>query len=268
MLDYPSKSVNPNSFVRSKFEKALALWKTDPKNENIKFILLDNIEKRCSDSMVLLGDIFVDGTEEEKKMALGLFIRAAEMGNNSGMRNAGYLLAIGIGCERDKKRAAEWYIKAGNAGNAKAQCNIGVMYDFGNGVPQNFEEAFKWFKRSAENGYSRGMTNLGLMYLEGKGVKKDPIEAQKWFIESGSPRALYKLSEMYLDGSDVEKNEALGMSYLLKAADAKNSKAMYRLATIKEKDDMDLALLLYKEAAAKKNKDAIAKLAEIEKCKQ
>ncbi len=263
MLDYPSKSNHPDITVRSDFQRAAEILKEDPLGSGAKDILLKNTIKGCSDSMVLLGDILIDGDEEEKKKALELFIDAATMGNDSGMRNIGYCLAIGLGCERDKKQAAEWYIKSGNAGNAKAQCNIGVMYDFGNGVPEDPAEAARWFKMSAEGGYSRGMTNLGVMYLEGRGVDMNPEEAKKLFEKSNSPRALYRLARMYLDGTGIEKDTDTGMTYLLRSAEAMNSKAMYCLAKIKEENDFDAAIDLYRKAANKRNKDAISRLEEL-----
>ena len=167
--------------------------------EKARPLLEENILAGCTDSMVLLGTVLSDGTEDERNRSIALFKEAAELGNNSGMRNLAYCYAIGLNVVKDKRKGAELYTKAAEMGNARAACNIGVMLDYGNGVEKNYDEAFLWYLRSAEGGCTRGMTNLGEYYLWGRGTEKNVRKAEEWFIRSASPRAFYRLSEIYMD---------------------------------------------------------------------
>ena len=213
----------------------------------------------CTDATVHLGMILVDGTEDERQEAVGLFRLADEKGNSSGTRNLGYCYAVGIGVEKDKERAAELYIKASEMGNAKAMCNIGVLYEYGHGVPQDMTKAAEWYGKSAEGGYSRGMTNYARMLRDGKGIAKDPKAAEDWFWRSGSPRAKRLLAIMKLEGTDIPKDDECAR-YLLEDASATDSKAMVILGDLIVDEDRERAVALYTKAASKWNNDAKERL--------
>ena len=213
----------------------------------------------CTDAAVHLAMMLVDGTEEERKEAIGLFRLADGKGNSAGTRNLGYCYAVGIGVEKDKEKAAELYIKAAEMGNAKAMCNIGVLYEYGHGVPQDDAKAAEWFGRSAEGGYSRGMTNYACMLRDGKGIAKDPKAAEDWFWKSGSPRAKRLLAIMKLEGTDIPK-DAECARYLLEDASATDSKAMVILGDMIVGEDRERAVALYTKAASKWNNDAKERL--------
>ena len=230
--------------------------------EKAKPLLEENILAGCTDSMVLLGTVLADGTDEEKRRSIDLFREAAELGNSSGMRNLAYCYAIGLNVEKDKRKGAELYTKAAEMGNARAACNIGVMLDYGNGVEQNFSEAFLWYLRSAEGGCTRGMTNLGEYYLWGKGTEKNVAKAEAWFIRSGSPRAFYRLSEIYLNEKGFI-DEKKGLKCLNSSAEAGYSRAMFRYGQLIEPEDKDGAVDFYNRAAMKGNQDAISRLEEL-----
>ena len=227
--------------------------------EKAKALLEENIIAGCTDSMVLLGTVLSNGTEEEKKRSLSLFKEAAELGNSSGMRNLAYCYAIGLNVEKDKRKGAELYTKAAEMGNARAACNIGVMYDYGNGVEQNSEEAFLWYLRSAQGGCVRGMTNLGEYYLWGKGTEKNVRKAEEWFIRSASPRAFYRLSEIYLNEPGFIDNKK-GRECLAHSAEMGYSRAMFAYGSLIESEDKDRAVDFYNKAAMKGNQDAVSRL--------
>lgn len=264
MLDVTSKSNHPDSAVRDRFAEACRIRKQDPQSQLAKGLLAENCKAGCTASMVLLGDMYADSSEDEKKLSLALFLSAAQLGNSSGMRNAGYCYMIGLNCEQDRVKGAEWYRQAADAGNARAQCNLGVLCAFGHGVPQDSHEAFHWYLRSAEGGCTRGMTNLGECYMLGNGTVPDRNEAERWFRQSGSPRAQYHLAEMFLDGlggTPIDDRE--GMKFLRLAAGAKYSRALYRLGRMTEGEDSVSAVAMYLAAARKNNREAIARLNEL-----
>ena len=239
-------------------EEAAGLIRNGEK-EKARPLLEENILAGCTDSMVLLGTVLSDGTEDERNRSIALFKEAAELGNNSGMRNLAYCYAIGLNVEKDKRKGAELYTKAAEMGNARAACNIGVMLDYGNGVERNYDEAFLWYLRSAEGGCTRGMTNLGEYYLWGRGTEKNVRKAEEWFIRSASPRAFYRLSEIYMDYPgfiDPKK----GRECLIHSADAGYSRAMFRYGTMLESEDKERAIDYYNRAAMKGSQDAAARL--------
>jgi len=236
MMDRPSESKHRDLRIRKSFLRANDLIASGDIAE-AEMILLDNCNMSCSDSMVLLGCIRAEGTEGGKHQALEWFTEAANLGDSSGMRNAGYCFALGIGCEQEKSEAVRWYRMAAEAGNAKAQCNLGVMFEFGNGVKKDYSEAARWFLESAENGYSRGQTNIGILLMEGRGVTQDEEAAERWFRASGTPRANYNLARILLDPDYGHSNRAEALSLLEESSSSGYVKAMSFLAELLANED-------------------------------
>lgn len=257
-MDLPMISKNPDGNICWAFGDIV---RRSPKNKKEELRKL--AEMGCTEAMVHLGVMFVDGDDAEREMASALFRDAADAGDDMGMRNLGYMHAIGLCVEKDKTKAVEWYRKAAEAGNAKAQCNLGVMYDHGNGVERDAEEAVRWFRMSSENGYSRGMTNYGEHLLSGDGIGKDEKEAARQFALSGSPRANHRLAKMYLEGIGVEKDIMSAIALLEMSASKGYAKAMMLLGAIIEIDYEERAYDLYRQAAAKGNEDAVSRLNEL-----
>ncbi len=258
MLDQPSSSNHPNAEVRARMEKASELFKNGKKEEAIP-LLEENVAAGCTSSMVLLGVILADGSEEERTRSIALFKQAGEGGDSSGIRNLAYCYAIGLNIGKDKAEGARLYTKAAEMGNARAACNIGVMYDYGNGVDQDFDKAFYWFEKSAEGGCSRGMTNLGEYYAEGKGTVKNIPLAIEMFERSGSPRALFRLHQLYRDDPGF-KNDEKANHYLKLSAEKGYTKGMVEYGESMENYDKETAVYYYNKATVKGNQAAIDNL--------
>ncbi len=108
------------------------------------------------------------------------------------------------------------------------------------------------------------MTNVGEMYLQGVGtVPADTDEAERWFRASGSPRAYYHLAEIYLDGLGHPKDPETGRLFLQQSAYGSYTRALYRLGTLYEANDLPSAQRCYSEAAKKGNRDAVDRLLEL-----
>ena len=258
MMDRPSESGHDDPKARELFDEAYAVFKTEP--STAISLLRDAISLGCTDSMVFLGTILIDSSDDnDRKEALDLFMQAHLSGNYMGSRNLGYCYAVGVGIDVNKEKAAEWYRISGNDGNAKAQCNLGVLYEYGHGVPRDFHSAAEWYRMSAENGCSRGMTNYARMLRDGIGVEKDPQSAVEWFERSGSPRAKRLLAQMYLSGKDIEKDVKRAME-LLESASDRDRKAMYILGDLIMGTDRCRAIELFKASAAKGYDEAIQRL--------
>lgn len=82
-------------------------------------------------------------------------------------------------------------------------------------------------KFAAEAGNTNAMNDLGVIYDEGILVDNDPAVSFQYYRDAanrGNPVAAYNLAWSYLDGEGIEKNETLGVEWLLKAA-AKGDRA-------------------------------------------
>ena len=260
MLDRPSESRSDDPKAKELFIKASGCLDTD--TDSAKRLLREASSQGCTASMVLLGDILIDGTTEEKKEALKFFEQAHRAGDHMGSRNLGYCYAIGLGTNADKEKAAEWYRISADAGNAKAQCNLGVLYMYGHGVEKDPSKAAEWYRRSSENGYSRGMTNYACLLRDGNGVPKDTEKAVYWFTQSGSPRAKRLLAQMYLSGTDVPKDVNKARE-LLESASSRDRKAMFILGDLIYDEDKERAVSLFRKSAEKGFDDAVRRLEEL-----
>ena len=253
-MDFPSSSSSKDPDIARRFDEASSLIRSDMGSGRARELLEENVVKGDAASMVLLGYVLADGDDPAR--ALDLFLKAADMGDSSGMRNAGYCYAVGKGCERDKMIGAMWYTRAAEAGNAAACCNIGVMYDYGNGVEKSPTLAVAWFQRGAEGGNRRSMTNLGEHCMTGEGLESRDLDAAEyWLLKSGSPRAMYRLAELCLDYPE-KRDAAKGQEYLERSAEAKYPQALYRRGMQLEPDFLETAKQMYAEAAAKGSKEA------------
>ena len=260
MMDRPSESHSDNDKAKELFQSALGCIESNP--DSAKEVLREASSLGCTASMILLGDILIDGTDEEKKEALELFEKAYEAGDSMGSRNLGYCYAIGLGTQTDKAKAAEWYRISGEMGNAKAMCNLGVLYMYGHGVEKDPAKAAEWYRRSSEAGYSRGRTNYACLLRDGEGVAKDSEKAVYWFEQSGSPRAKRLLAQMYLSGTDIPKDVSKARE-LLESASSRDRMAMFILGDLIYNEDRDRAIELFRRSAEKGFDDAIKRLEEL-----
>ena len=260
MMDRPSESHSENDRANELFQSALECIESNP--DSAKMMLREASSFGCTASMVLLGDILIDGNDIEKKEALKLFEQAHRAGDSMGSRNLGYCYALGLGTDADKEKAAEWYRISGEAGNAKAMCNLGVLYMYGHGVEKDPAKAAEWYRRSAEGGYSRGRTNYACLLRDGEGVPKDPAKAVYWFEQSGSPRAKRLLAQMYLSGTDIPKDVPKARE-LLESASSRDRKAMFILGDLIYDEDRERAVELFRRSAEKGFDDAVKRLEDL-----
>jgi len=266
MLDRYIDPAEPDEKGYEAFNKALDAeneWKRDDAESLYRIA----IEQGSPKATVNLGVLLIDGTDAKKKEAISLFLRAADAGDASGMRNMGYVNAIGLGIPANKKEAVKWYTMSAEKGNAKAQCNLAVILRHGKHIRRNYSEALKWNQMSAEAGYSRAQANLALMYMNGEGTERDHSKAFHWYGEAaknGSSRGMYNLSLMHMkgEGTPVDTEKA---AELLNAAAAKGySKALHVLGeTLLMKGKKDEAVELFKVGASKGDQRCIDTLASL-----
>lgn len=134
-----------------------------------------------TDSMVLLGDAYLDGD----------------------------------GIARDLKKAEYWYKKSAESGNEIGMNHLAFYYE----DTENYDKAFYWYKKASEKGYSGAMYFLASCYEEGIGTAIDYEKAAYWYkkaYELGEAGCALGMSVLYLEGKGVEQSDSKAASWMLK----------------------------------------------------
>lgn len=187
--------------------------------------------------------------------------RKATAGETDAQAELGWLYDKGQGVRKSYRKAFQWYLKSAQRGNRVAQYNLNLCYLIGQGISPDEKQAFRWVQKSAEAGYPDAVLALAWHYHTGRGVKVslrqadhwyrksaqlgDPsaqfslgqlsydsgryASAKKWFLKAvaqNHPRSNYYLGRMYLAGLGVPKDATTARSFLRKAVDLRDHRAM------------------------------------------
>jgi len=76
------------------------------------------------------------------------------------------------GLAENEKLAVKMFLKAAEGGHGEAQHDLAVRLHAGIGVEQNHASAFAWFAKSAEQGCARAYAFMGRCHRTGRGVKQ------------------------------------------------------------------------------------------------
>ncbi|KAG0281040.1 hypothetical protein BGZ95_007240 [Linnemannia exigua] len=226
-------------------------------------------------AIVALGDKYRDGegVQQDYKVAMDLYLEAAEQGDAQGQRNVGYLYERGFGVAQDYSSAMDWYMKAARQGHPDAQTSVGYYYDIGQGVALDYSEALKWYLKAAHQGLARAQNNLGVLYDQGQGVPKDPSQAQFWYLKAarqGHADSQCNLGCLYDIGRGVSQDYSRAMELYLQAAKQGHSRAHNNIGSLYEygqgvSQDYSKAMEWFQKAAnlgserAKKNFERLEK---------
>ncbi len=175
--------------------------------------------------------------EQDTKLAVTWFRKAAEQGNASAQSNLGEMYYSGQGGVQDAKQAVVWWRKAAEQGDVEAQHNLGVMYYKGEGIVQDTKLAVTWFRKAAEQGNATTQSILGEMYYSGKGGVQDAKQAVAWWrkaAEQGDAEAQHNLGVMYYKGEGVVQDTKQAVAWISKAAEQGNLNAQRNLEQIQK----------------------------------
>ncbi|CAN8235711.1 unnamed protein product [Cochlearia groenlandica] len=217
------------------------------------------------ESMVLLrwGKKFKHGrggVRANLDKALDSFLKGAARGSTLAMVDAGLVYWQ----NGDKERAVGLYRRAAELGDAVGQCNLGISYL--QVQHSNAKEAMKWLKLSAENGYVRAMYQLALSLHQGRLVQTNLVEAARWYLkaaEGGYVRAMYNISLCYKVGEGLPQNRKLARKWMKRAADHGHSKAQFEHGLALFSEGAMLKSVLYLELAERGGETAASHVKEV-----
>ena len=224
-----------------------------------------------------IGILYRDGLGSQKnpEEAAKWFQLAADKGDSFGQFNLGLLYEE----KGDLPRALRLLRKAAEQGQTEAMVRMYFFLWQGKGMPLDHAEAMRWLTQAANDGNAYAQCLLGYHYKypewEGSGPNRhlprsDLPEAVRWFRLSADQNwagGQYYLALAYLGGEATQKDEALGLEMMRKAADQNHSDALCELASLYSRDmgeprnEQDRPIHLLLRAASQDNADAYARLA-------
>ena len=250
---------NSNKVDTDKFRQIYSIEEKIKNSKNIK----DN--NRKTDEWKKMSED-IEGRKalnnRDYNLAFKYFKKAADKGNGCSMEAIGFLYREGYGVEKNYFTALEWYKKAFQSGFLACSTLIGNLYDTGfNDFKENDHEAYKWYLKAAETNYRNAIDRLGDFFRYGWGVDKNLDEAKIYYKKAallGDPNAMNSYGELI-----VNENSTEALDWFKKAAAHNNSNAMVNLGDYhRKRNEINLALKFYEDAAILKDDDALYKLAE------
>ena len=191
-------------------------------------------------AMSLLGQMHYNGqgVEQNYKLAIYWYRKAAEQGDDKSQHALGYLYAKGQGVGQDYKLAEYWSRKAAEQGHASSQSILGVLYFNGQGVGQDYKLAEYWSRKAADKKNDSAQFNLGLMYVKGLNVEQNYKLAEYWYrkaAEQGHERAQHNLGNMYEHGQGIVQDYKQAFNWYTRAAMQGVKRSQDSLTRLKDK---------------------------------
>jgi len=168
----------------------------------------------------------------QKRESVEWLLKAASLGDASGMVWLGFAYRQGDGVEVDFEESAEWFIKAVGAGDGHAMIHAARIYFCYSYQP---EKAREWLLKAADAGYVESYNMLAQLHDNRGTPEYDPVEAVKWWqvgVTAGKgsgARAALELSMHYRSGAGVPCDQSLALEWARKAVSLASEKtAIYR----------------------------------------
>ncbi|WCL53764.1 tetratricopeptide repeat protein [Gimibacter soli] len=211
-----------------------------------------------------------DNVDQDQARANGWFERAAGQGHKGAQSTLANNLFNGFGQDADRTAAIAWARKAAAGGDADALTDLATyLWDDGKGSATEMAEARSYFITADAAGVKAARYLLGYMQVEGHGGARDlkaGIASLKE-VAADFPYAYDKLYDLAIHGQGMNRGEA--EEWLVKGSEsAEMDLTQYKTeladvffeGTSLFKQDVELAVRLYTEAAEAMNATARAKL--------
>jgi len=181
-----------------------------------------------------------EGLAQNKRLAVKMFIKAAELDHCGAMTSLGSLYSSDDLLLRDFALAVHWYRKAAEVtcrcekGHSLDQCYLATFLVSGVGCERDIPLALHWYRVAAAAGQKEAQGALGRLYYEGLVVKKNLKSAVCWFAKSaahGYGPAIYFMGKCHRDGAGVRQDDALAVEWWYKGADCNDQMSLLMLGT-------------------------------------
>lgn len=171
--------------------------------------LFEDAKKGVVPALKLLGDLYLDGSEEngveaDLEMAIEYYEQAAEGGMDDAWLQLGYIYCAGEYMEPDYAKGIACYERAAEMGNTTAMGNLGMSYCKGLGVEEDTQKGFSYFMMAAEGGHPDAMEQIATFYHYGIGVEQDDEQAEYWKERAEARREELNKQENNGAGSAVQ----------------------------------------------------------------
>lgn len=199
---------------------------------------------------------------------------ACQLGHGPAYFNLALCYQMGYGVEKDPKQAARYYCMAVEVGHVQSTFNLALMTMNGEGgVAKDKKRALELMNKAAMQGLAQAQTYLGVYYTEDEDNQQDYEQAASYFqaaADQNDAEGQYFLGICYENGWGVESSDVQAAQMYAAAAQSGHDGALYNLAAFHEhglgglKQDMDLAMYLYRQSAKTGNQSAEFRLQEAE----
>lgn len=147
--------------------------------------LLEDAEQGVLPALKILGDVYLDGFEEndiepDLDKAIEYYEMAAEGGMEDALMELGFIYCSGQYMKPDYEKGIGYYQQAADMGNTTAMGNLGMSYLSGYGVEKNEKKGFEYFLKAAEGGHPQAMEQVSILYRDGIGVEADQEKCEYW----------------------------------------------------------------------------------------
>lgn len=217
MLSYLSEADENGAISVSSFKDSSDAYKIAGKyaREHLR----DSAKAGFAQALVEVG---AKEQQSSPESAIKHYREAAEMGLASGMKDLGFMLAVGQAPRgKDAAQAMSWTRHAAKGGDIYAMVNLAAFYERLKIEGSSEQEAQKWVKNAVATGHSLGFMEKGLALLNGSyGYpinRPAGVALLQKAAATGHSFALGQLAYFYSDGIGVKKNHKMSL-LLAKAA--------------------------------------------------
>lgn len=186
---------------------------------------------------------FGHGVKADSTMALKLYIKAIELGNNTIIQKhekevstnkenlfSAQLLyqcySRGIGADKNIDKADYYKEILVERSSADSQYNLALDYI----NRQQYKKAIPWLKRAMRQNHIGATFYMGKLMFQGTGIEQDKenaVQLMEKAAETKFPGACLELGKIYLKGDGVDVDKERGVNYLKKIAGLSSEAGWY-----------------------------------------
>ncbi len=225
-----------------------------------------------ADYVSLRGECALNGhgVPQDLRKAKKCFEQAAEAGSGRAYTNMGKMYEAGVGCDRSVTEAFLCFRKAAELGEPGGQFALGKLYEKGlapgSADPrgQAMDTAVAYYEDAAKNGSAEAMIKLGYMHEHGINFPRNATKALEYYksaAELGDGLAYNALGLHYHAQGEYRSSSAcFSTGRKLACARATNNLGICFEDGLGVSKDIEKALECYREAAEKRNPQAMVNL--------